>query len=120
VAYVLPNCTETVVALLGGAIAGIVNPINPLLEPAQIAAILREIEQRLVLVEILGVEVRRPPWAGSLHPDRLDTETVPHKSPAIPPLGSPAGWTGLDRDLNSRAHHPFDLFERCARGPALP
>lgn len=42
VAYLMPNCTETVLALLGGAVAGIVNPINPLLEPEQIAAILRE------------------------------------------------------------------------------
>ena len=42
VAYVLPNCTETLSTLLGGAVAGIVNPINPLLEPEQIAAILRE------------------------------------------------------------------------------
>ena len=42
VAYLLPNATETAVVLLGGAIAGIVNPINPLLEPEQIAAILRE------------------------------------------------------------------------------
>ncbi|MCV2870208.1 acyl-CoA synthetase [Defluviimonas sp. WL0002] len=42
VAYLLPNATETVVTLLGGAIAGIVNPINPLLEPEQIAGILRE------------------------------------------------------------------------------
>ena len=42
VAYLLPNCTETAVTLLGGAIAGIVNPINPLLEPAQVASILRE------------------------------------------------------------------------------
>jgi fatty-acyl-CoA synthase len=49
VAYVLPNCTETVVALLGGAIAGIVNPINPLLEPAQIAAILRETKAKVVV-----------------------------------------------------------------------
>jgi acyl-CoA synthetase (AMP-forming)/AMP-acid ligase II len=32
VAYVLPNCSETVHALLGGAVAGIVNPINPLME----------------------------------------------------------------------------------------
>ena len=37
VAFILPNCTETVLTLLGGAIAGIVNPINPLLEPEQIA-----------------------------------------------------------------------------------
>ena len=42
VAYVLPNTMETAVTLLGGAVAGIVNPINPLLEPEQISAILRE------------------------------------------------------------------------------
>ncbi|KEP71210.1 AMP-binding protein [Thioclava dalianensis] len=42
VAYMLPNALETAVVLLGGATAGIVNPINPLLEPEQVAAILRE------------------------------------------------------------------------------
>ena len=42
VAYLLPNCNETVMALLGGATAGRVSPINPLLDPAQIAALLRE------------------------------------------------------------------------------
>ncbi len=42
VAYLMPNCNETVLALVGGMVAGIVNPINPLLEPDQIAAILRE------------------------------------------------------------------------------
>ncbi|WP_374424138.1 acyl-CoA synthetase [Paracoccus sp. (in: a-proteobacteria)] len=42
VAYMLPNCLETPVVLLAGATAGIVNPINPLLEPEQIAGILRE------------------------------------------------------------------------------
>lgn len=42
VAYLLPNCTEAVLTYLGGQIAGIVNPINPLLEPEQVAAILRE------------------------------------------------------------------------------
>ncbi|RMH45093.1 MAG: acyl-CoA synthetase [Alphaproteobacteria bacterium] len=42
VAYLLPNAIETAVVLLGGAVAGIVNPINPLLEVDQIAAILRE------------------------------------------------------------------------------
>ena len=42
VAYLLPNCNETVLALLGGVTAGIVNPINPLLDVAQIAALLRE------------------------------------------------------------------------------
>ncbi len=42
VAFLLPNCNETVLTLLGGMVAGIVNPINPLLEPEQIGAILRE------------------------------------------------------------------------------
>lgn len=42
VAYLLPNSLETPVVLLAGATAGIVNPINPLLEPEQIAGILRE------------------------------------------------------------------------------
>jgi len=42
IAYLLPNATETAVALLAGAVAGRVNPINPLLEADQIAAILRE------------------------------------------------------------------------------
>jgi len=42
VAYMLPNANETAITLLGGMVAGIVNPINPLLEAEQIAAILRE------------------------------------------------------------------------------
>ena len=49
VAYVLPNTMETVVTLLGGAVAGIVNPINPLLEPEQISAILRETGAKVVV-----------------------------------------------------------------------
>lgn len=49
VAYVLPNCLETAVTLLGGAVAGIVNPINPLLEADQISAILRETKAKVVV-----------------------------------------------------------------------
>ncbi|KIC07573.1 AMP-binding protein [Leisingera sp. ANG-M1] len=49
VAYVLPNCHETLVTMLGGAVAGIVNPINPLLEPEQIASILRETKAKVVV-----------------------------------------------------------------------
>lgn len=49
VALVLPNSTETVVATLGGMTAGIVNPINPLLEPEQISAILRETNAKIVV-----------------------------------------------------------------------
>lgn len=49
VAYVLPNSLETAITLLGGAVAGIVNPINPLLEAEQISAILRETGAKVVV-----------------------------------------------------------------------
>ncbi len=49
VAFILPNCNETVLTLLGGAIAGIVNPINPLIEPEQIGSILRETNAKIVV-----------------------------------------------------------------------
>ncbi|MFD1882673.1 acyl-CoA synthetase [Paracoccus pacificus] len=49
VSYVLPNCLETAATLLGGAVAGVVNPINPLLEPEQIAGILRDTKSKVVV-----------------------------------------------------------------------
>lgn len=49
VAYVLPNCNETVLTLLGGGVAGIANPINPLLDAEQIGAILRETNAQVVV-----------------------------------------------------------------------
>ncbi len=49
VAYVLPNANETVYTLLGGAIAGIANPINPLLDAEQIGSILRETNAKVVV-----------------------------------------------------------------------
>jgi fatty-acyl-CoA synthase len=49
VAYLLPNANETVVTLLGGCVAGIANPINPLLEASQIASILRETKAKVLV-----------------------------------------------------------------------
>ena len=49
VAYLLPNCNEAIISLLGGATAGIVNPINPTIEDEQIAAILRETGAKVVV-----------------------------------------------------------------------
>ncbi len=49
VAYVLPNSNETLLSLLGGAVSGIVAPINPLLDVEQIAAILRETNAKVVV-----------------------------------------------------------------------
>ncbi len=49
VAYLLPNCPEAAITLLAGATAGIVNPINPLLEAEHIAAILRETRAKVLV-----------------------------------------------------------------------
>ena len=49
VAYLLPNCPEAVITLLGGATAGIINPINPLLEAEHIAGILRETRAKVLV-----------------------------------------------------------------------
>jgi fatty-acyl-CoA synthase len=49
VAYILPNCNEAVLTLLGGGVAGIANPINPLLDAEQIGAILRETGAKVVV-----------------------------------------------------------------------
>ncbi|MEO0357741.1 MAG: acyl-CoA synthetase [Pseudomonadota bacterium] len=53
VAYMLPVCNEAALTLIGGSIAGIANPINPLLEAEQIGAILRETNAK-VLVTLRG------------------------------------------------------------------
>lgn len=53
VAYMLPNCNEAAVTLIGGMTAGIANPVNPLLDAEQIAAILRETGAK-VLVTLKG------------------------------------------------------------------
>ncbi|MBC7147456.1 MAG: acyl-CoA synthetase [Thioclava marina] len=49
VAYLLPNSLETAITLLAGATAGIVNPINPLLDAEQIAGILRETKAKVLV-----------------------------------------------------------------------
>ncbi len=49
VAYLLPNCNETVIALLGAMTAGVACPINPLLEVEQIASILRETRAKVLV-----------------------------------------------------------------------
>ena len=49
VALVLPNLPETLAAMFGAQASGIVNPINPLLEPEQIASILRDSDARVVV-----------------------------------------------------------------------
>ncbi|MGJ8625010.1 MAG: acyl-CoA synthetase, partial [Yoonia sp.] len=49
VAFLLPNATETVLTYLGGMVAGIVNPINPLLDADQIGSILKETNAKVLV-----------------------------------------------------------------------
>ncbi len=49
VAYILPNGMEAVLTLLGGATAGIVCPVNPLLAPETMGMILRETRARVLV-----------------------------------------------------------------------
>lgn len=49
VALILPNATETALAVVAGAVAGVVNPINPLLESEQITSILCETKAKVVV-----------------------------------------------------------------------
>jgi fatty-acyl-CoA synthase/long-chain acyl-CoA synthetase len=105
VAYVLPNCNETVYALLGGAVAGIVNPINPLLEAEQIGAILRETNAKLVVTlkafpktevaQKMAEAVRHAPGVHTVLEIDLNRYLTPPKSWIVP----------LIRPKNPGNHH---------------
>ncbi len=49
VSFLLPNLPQTHFAIWGGEAAGIVNPINPLLEPDQIAGIMQAAEAKVLI-----------------------------------------------------------------------
>lgn len=94
VAFVLPNCTETLYAMLGGAVAGIVNPINPLLEPEQIASILREVDAKVVvtlkafpkadIAQKVAEAVRHAPHVHTVVEIDLNRYLTPPKSWIVP------------------------------------
>lgn len=119
VAYVLPNAIETVITLLGGAIAGIVNPINPLLEAEQIAAILRETGAKVVvtlrafpkteLPQKVADAVRNAPSVRVVLEVDLKRYLAPPKSWIVPLL----------RPKNPAHHHAkvLNFNAECARHP---
>ncbi|MEM1006669.1 MAG: AMP-binding protein, partial [Pseudomonadota bacterium] len=96
VAYVLPNCNETLVTMMGGAVAGIVNPINPLLEAEQISAILRETQAKVVVTlksfpktdvaQKVAEAVRHAPNVGTILEIDLNRYLTPPKSWLVPLL----------------------------------
>ncbi|THD81549.1 acyl-CoA synthetase [Aliigemmobacter aestuarii] len=123
VAYVLPNSMETVVALLGGAVAGIVNPVNPLLEPEQISAILRETNAKVVvtlkafpktdLPQKVAEAVRHAPSVKTVLEVDLNRYLAPPKSWIVPLIRpkNPAIHTANIKDFNAemRRHSAVKL-----------
>ena len=120
VAYVLPNSVETAVTLLGGMVAGVVNPVNPLLEPEQIAAILRETGAKVVVTlksfpktevaQKVAEAVRHAPAVHTVLEIDLNRYLTPPKSWIVP----------LVRPKNPVAHKADvkDFGAECARMPA--
>ena len=110
VAMILPNCTEAVLTLLAGAIAGIVNPINPLLEPEQIGAILRETGAKVVVTlkafpktdvaQKTAEAVRHAPGVHTVLEVDLNRYLAPPKS-WIVPLVRPKNPGGHHADVKS-------------------
>ncbi|SEO54489.1 long-chain acyl-CoA synthetase [Salinihabitans flavidus] len=105
IAYVLPNSNETLITMLGGTVAGIVNPINPLLEPEQIGAILRETDAKVVVTlksfpktdvaQKMAEAVRHAPHVHTVLEIDLNRYLSPPKSWIVP----------LIRPKNGRNHH---------------
>ena len=121
VAYVLPNATETAITLIAGAVAGIVNPINPLLEPEQISAILRETRAKVVvtlrafpktdLPQKVAEAVRFAPDVKTVLEVDLNRYLTPPKSWIVPLVRpkNPVGHTANVRDFAAEcARQPSD------------
>ena len=116
VAYVLPNCNETLITMMGGAVAGIVNPINPLLEPEQISAILRETGAKVVVTlksfpktdvaQKVEEAVRHAPKVNTILEIDLNRYLTPPKSWLVPFLRPKMG------DKEHLAHANYKNFNR--------
>ena len=113
VAYVLPNAMETAVVLMGGAVAGIVNPVNPLLEADQISAILRETKAKVVVTlkafpktdvpQKVAEAVRHAPEVKTVLEVDLNRYLAPPKAWIVPLLRpkNPVGHMANVKDFNA-------------------
>jgi fatty-acyl-CoA synthase/long-chain acyl-CoA synthetase len=121
VAYVLPICNEAVLSMLGGAIAGITNPINPLLEPEQIASILRETGAKVVVTlkafpktnvgQKVAEAVRHAPNVATVLEVDLNRYLSPPKSWLVPLLRPK-----MPTELSTHANY-LDFHKELAKQP---
>lgn len=96
VSLLLPNLLQTHFALWGAEAAGIVNPVNPLLEPGQIAAILRAAGTKVLIA--LGPLPGSDIWEKvvAIRPE------VPSLTTVIQVLGTPhpeKQWLSFETEL---------------------
>jgi len=56
VSFILPNLPQTHMVIWGGAAAGIVNPVNPFLEPAHIAGIMNAAQSKVLVTLAPGAD----------------------------------------------------------------
>ncbi|MFN3646520.1 MAG: acyl-CoA synthetase [Gemmobacter sp.] len=115
IAYVLPNSMETAITLLGGAVAGIVNPINPLLEADQISAILRETGAKVVVTlkafpktdvpQKVAEAVKHAPGVRTVLEVDLNRYLTPPKSWIVPLVRpkNPVGHTAVVKSFTAEA-----------------
>ncbi len=89
VAYLLPTSHETLITLMGGMTAGIVAPINPTLEPEQIAALLKEANAKVLVTmkafpktevaQLAAEAVAQCPCVETI----VEVDLLPHLSPPL-------------------------------------
>jgi len=120
VAYVLPNSIETAITMMGGAVAGIINPINPLLDSDQVSSILRETKAKVVVTlmsfpktevaQRVAEAVRHAPAVKTVLEIDLKRYLNPPKSWIVP----------LVRPKNPVAHNAkvLNFNTECAKQPA--
>ncbi|MGR3468605.1 MAG: AMP-binding protein, partial [Shimia sp.] len=111
VAYMLPICPEAAMTLIGGSIAGIANPVNPLLDEDQIAAILRETGAKVLVTLKAFPKTDVPQKAAAAVAKAPNVEHVVEVD-LLPYLSPPKSWiAGLIRPKNPVSHkakvHPW-------------
>ena len=122
VALVMPNTLETAIATVGAMVAGIANPINPLLEPEQIGAILRETDAKVVITlrafpktdiaQKLAEAVRHAPHVHTVLEVDLNRYLTPPKSWIVPLIRpkTPGNHHADVKSFNAEvAKHPTKL-----------
>jgi len=98
VTYLLPNLLQTHFVLWGSEVAGIVNPINPLLEPSTVRAICRAAGTKVLVAlgELPGSNI----WE-KVNAVRKDIPTLEHVVRVMGPTDEKEGIFGLEEKMEA-------------------